>query len=109
MQATLPKRIPHDNPLEKQFPDNAFRGSDLRNNDPREKLIVALDVSTAAAAQKIVAAVGESALTYKVGMQLYTAEGAGGEGSCRLRSASISRPQISRHSEHGRSGGARSF
>jgi orotidine-5'-phosphate decarboxylase len=43
--------------------------------DPRERLIVALDVSTAAAAQKIVAAVGESALTYKVGMQLYTAEG----------------------------------
>ena len=75
MQATLPKRIPHNNPLEKQFPDNAFRGSDLRNNDPREKLIVALDVSTAAAAQKIVAVVGESALTYKVGMQLYTAEG----------------------------------
>src|SRR5512140_1230013 len=43
--------------------------------DPRHKLIVALDVSTAAAAQKIVAAVGDSALTYKVGMQLYTAEG----------------------------------
>jgi orotidine-5'-phosphate decarboxylase len=75
MQATLPNRIPHNNPLEKQFPDNAFRGSDLRNNDPREKLIVALDVSTAAVAQKIVAAVGDSALTYKVGMQLYTAEG----------------------------------
>jgi orotidine-5'-phosphate decarboxylase len=44
-------------------------------NDAREKLIVALDVSTAAAAQKIVAAVGDSALTYKVGMQLYTAQG----------------------------------
>src|SRR5678810_318694 len=43
--------------------------------DPRQHLIVALDVSTAAAAQKIVAALGESALTYKVGMQLYTAEG----------------------------------
>ena len=43
--------------------------------DPRERLIVALDVSSAAAAQKIVAAVGESAFTYKVGMQLYTAEG----------------------------------
>jgi len=44
-------------------------------NDPRQRLIIALDVSTAAAAQKIVAAVGDSALTYKVGMQLYTAEG----------------------------------
>ena len=43
--------------------------------EPRERLIVALDVSTAAAARKIVAAVGDSALTYKVGMQLYTAEG----------------------------------
>jgi orotidine-5'-phosphate decarboxylase len=45
------------------------------HGDPRERLIVALDVSSAAAAQKIVAAVGDSALTYKVGMQLYTAEG----------------------------------
>jgi orotidine-5'-phosphate decarboxylase len=43
--------------------------------DPRHRLIVALDVSTAEAAQKIVAAVGDSAFTYKVGMQLYTAEG----------------------------------
>ena len=43
--------------------------------DPRQRLIVALDVSSTAAAQKIVAAVGESALAYKVGMQLYTAEG----------------------------------
>jgi orotidine-5'-phosphate decarboxylase len=46
-----------------------------RITDPRQRLIVALDVSTAAAAQKIVAALGDSALTYKVGMQLYTAEG----------------------------------
>ena len=45
--------------------------------DPRQHLIVALDVSSAAAAQKIVVAVGVSALTYKVGMQLYTAEGPG--------------------------------
>lgn len=43
--------------------------------DPRQRLIVALDVSTAAAAQKIVTTLGDSALTYKVGMQLYTAEG----------------------------------
>src|SRR5437870_2305092 len=44
-------------------------------NDPRQHLIVALDVSSAAAARKIVAAVGDSASTYKVGTQLYTAEG----------------------------------
>src|SRR3954464_2870729 len=43
--------------------------------DPRQNLIVALDVSSAAAAQQIVAAVGDSALTYKVGKQLFTAEG----------------------------------
>ena len=43
--------------------------------DPRQRLIVALDVSTAEAARKIVAAVGDSAYTYKVGLQLYTAEG----------------------------------
>jgi orotidine-5'-phosphate decarboxylase len=43
--------------------------------DPRQHLIVALDVSSAAKAQTIVAAVGDSALTYKVGMQLFTAEG----------------------------------
>ena len=43
--------------------------------DSRDRLIVALDVSSAAAAQKIVAAVGDSARIYKVGMQLYTAEG----------------------------------
>ncbi len=45
--------------------------------DPRQNLIVALDVSSAAAAQKIVAAIGDSALIYKVGMQLFTAEGPG--------------------------------
>jgi orotidine-5'-phosphate decarboxylase len=45
--------------------------------DPRQRLIVALDVPSAAAAQKIVAAVGDSASCYKVGMQLYTAEGPG--------------------------------
>jgi len=43
--------------------------------DARERLIVALDVSSASAAHKIVAAVGDSARYYKVGLQLYTAEG----------------------------------
>src|SRR5215471_2591094 len=43
--------------------------------DPRHRLIVALDVSSAAAARQIVASLGESALIYKVGMRLYTAEG----------------------------------
>lgn len=43
--------------------------------DNRERLIVALDVSSAARAREIVAAIGESAFTYKVGKQLFTAEG----------------------------------
>ncbi len=43
--------------------------------DPRDRLIVALDVSSAAAAQQIISAVGESAHLYKVGKQLFTAEG----------------------------------
>jgi orotidine-5'-phosphate decarboxylase len=43
--------------------------------DPRDRLIVALDVSSAAAARKIVADVGDSAHIYKVGKQLFTAEG----------------------------------
>ena len=42
---------------------------------PRERLIVALDVSTAREALKIVASLGDSVQIYKVGMQLYTAEG----------------------------------
>jgi orotidine-5'-phosphate decarboxylase len=42
---------------------------------PRERLIVALDVSSSVEAQKIVATLGDSVQTYKVGMQLYTAEG----------------------------------
>jgi orotidine-5'-phosphate decarboxylase len=62
MPAELPNRIPSD-------------GKSYRVDDPRQRLIVALDLSTAAAAHKIVAAVGDTAVTYKVGMQLYTAEG----------------------------------
>jgi len=69
MHAALPHRIPSDQHI------NEASVGDSHKNDPRGKLIVALDVSTAAAAHKIVAAVGDSALTYKVGMQLYTAEG----------------------------------
>jgi orotidine-5'-phosphate decarboxylase len=60
MIGALPNRIPHNIGC---------------NDDPRQRLIVALDVSSAASAERIVAAVGDRALTYKVGMQLYTAEG----------------------------------
>lgn len=41
----------------------------------KDRLIIALDVSRASEAQKIVSEIGESASTYKVGKQLFTAEG----------------------------------
>lgn len=41
----------------------------------RERLIVALDVSSASAAQRLVLQIGDSASIYKVGLQLFTAEG----------------------------------
>ena len=41
----------------------------------RDRLIVALDVPNAAEARKLVAALGESVSTYKVGKQLFTASG----------------------------------
>ena len=42
---------------------------------PRERLIVALDVSPSTEALKIVSTLGDHIQTYKVGMQLYTAAG----------------------------------
>jgi orotidine-5'-phosphate decarboxylase len=46
-----------------------------QGHDVRERLIVALDVSSADEARAIVAKLGDSVFLYKVGMQLYTAEG----------------------------------
>lgn len=43
--------------------------------NPRDRLIVALDVSSASEAQRLVSAVGESVNTFKIGKQLFTAEG----------------------------------
>jgi orotidine-5'-phosphate decarboxylase len=41
----------------------------------RDRLIVALDVSSATQARQIVQSIGESVNTYKIGKQLFTAEG----------------------------------
>jgi orotidine-5'-phosphate decarboxylase len=41
----------------------------------RDRLIVALDVSSATQARQITQSIGESASTYKIGKQLFTAEG----------------------------------
>jgi orotidine-5'-phosphate decarboxylase len=44
---------------------------------PRDRLIVALDVASAAEAQKLVSSIGDNAAIYKIGKQLFTAEGPG--------------------------------
>ncbi|HYN14479.1 MAG TPA: orotidine-5'-phosphate decarboxylase [Terriglobales bacterium] len=44
---------------------------------PEDRLIVALDVSSATEAQRIVPALGPAVSTYKVGNQLFTSEGPG--------------------------------
>ncbi len=41
----------------------------------KDRLIVALDVSSATQARQIVQSIGEAATTYKIGKQLFTAEG----------------------------------
>ncbi len=64
MQTATPRSIPAH-----------LRGAELETDDPRSKLIVALDVSSSELARKTVSAIGDYVLTYKVGMQLYTAEG----------------------------------
>ena len=46
----------------------AFQGHDMR-----DRLIVALDVSSSKEARAIVSTLGDSVFLYKVGMQLYTA------------------------------------
>lgn len=42
---------------------------------PRDRLIVALDVPDAGSARNIIASLGESVQAYKIGLQLFTAEG----------------------------------
>src|SRR5271166_3163959 len=42
---------------------------------PRDRLIVALDVPSASLARQLVQTIGEAAVTYKIGKQLFTAEG----------------------------------
>ena len=55
--------------------DTAAPSPSKSDNDMRERLIVALDVSTASAARDLVATIGGAAGVYKVGLQLFTAEG----------------------------------
>lgn len=45
--------------------------------DFRPRLIIALDVSTASAAQQLIQQIGDAVSLYKVGLQLFTAEGPG--------------------------------
>ncbi len=45
------------------------------NSNSKDRLIVALDLSSAAQARQIVQSIGDGATTYKIGKQLFTAEG----------------------------------
>jgi len=51
------------------------RAADRSNFGTETRLIVALDVSSSADARKMVSLLGDSVFIYKIGMQLYTAEG----------------------------------
>jgi orotidine-5'-phosphate decarboxylase len=53
----------------------ASRTSDAAITSARERLIVALDVSNAREAHDLVQRIGDAAGVYKVGLQLFTAEG----------------------------------
>jgi orotidine-5'-phosphate decarboxylase len=46
-------------------------------HEMRERLIVALDVPDARAAQRLIQQIGDAAVFYKVGLQLFTSEGPG--------------------------------
>src|ERR1700693_2740912 len=59
---SLPVANPLNSPLMSDLKTSDLKTPDLQTYDPRQHLIVALDVSSAAAARKIVAAVGDSAL-----------------------------------------------
>jgi orotidine-5'-phosphate decarboxylase len=50
-------------------------GGPFASLPPRERLIVALDVSTAGEARQLVSALGGAVSTFKIGKQLFTAEG----------------------------------
>src|SRR2546423_10136503 len=63
----------HQSKIASQKPPET--GAFLMPARAEDRLIVALDVSTVAEAQRIVGSVGESATTYKVGKQLFVAEG----------------------------------
>jgi orotidine-5'-phosphate decarboxylase len=58
------------------MPSNALESElNQKTSSMRDRLIVALDVSDAFAARELVRRIGDSAGIYKVGLQLFTAEG----------------------------------
>ena len=56
--------------------DSAAKAINKLPNSAKSKIIVALDVETAAEARRIVGEIGEEAGAFKIGMQLFTAAGA---------------------------------
>ena len=75
----------------------------MRPTDPRDRLIVALDAPEVAEAERLVAAIGDAARFYKIGMEL--AYGGGLALAPKLaasRQARVRRPQAARHPQYGR-------
>jgi orotidine-5'-phosphate decarboxylase len=58
-------------------PSPRFHSGFTSSADMRQRLIVALDVSTASLARELVARIGGAAGVFKVGLQLFAAEGPG--------------------------------
>ena len=71
---------------------------------PRDRLIVALDLPSVEAAQAMVSRLGDAVSFYKIGYQLAFAGGLSCAGSCRRRQARFSRSQAARHRQHGGTG-----
>ena len=69
---------------------------------PRERLIVALDLSSVEAAEALVARLGDAVSFYKIGYQLAYAGGLSyAQKLDRRRQAGLSRPQAARYRQHG--------
>ena len=70
--------------------------------EPRERLIVALDLPSVEAARAMVARLGDAVSFYKIGYQLAFAGGLDIRADAhRRRQAGLSRSQAPRHRQHG--------
>ncbi|MFN8548859.1 MAG: orotidine 5'-phosphate decarboxylase / HUMPS family protein [Candidatus Eisenbacteria bacterium] len=81
-------------------------GRPARPKSAAERLIVALDFPTRTEALALVDQLGDAVRWYKVGMELFYAEGAPFIESCAVGTSRSSSTSSPRHSEHDGAGGA---